>query len=419
MSRARNPFRPGVTLAVLTAGAGAFLLFLFAIGQGWSGSNDRNGGEHAASNGLTGFAALAAMLENKGHEVILSRSPGGQDEYGLLVLTPPHFGNVDDLAEIIESRRKTDSGPTLVILPKWLASPVPEQADIEAEKGWVLLTSASSPSWFNTLKFGEGGALAIGKTKGWSGLGMGGPLPDPTQVQALTTQPTNEMRARILDSQGDILVAQLPPFSTIDQGYEPYPTIVVFEPDLMNNFGMADKGRARLALTLVENAMQGHADMPIYFDLTLAGLGTSENLLTLAFRPPFLAATLCLLLAALIIAWRAFRRFGPPVAEAPAMAQGKRQLARNGAALVARVKRFHLLADPYAALMGKRIADALGINETNPEARTAAIERALERRNVEGPGFARLASELKAASRPGDIIRAASALKSLERTLKR
>lgn len=101
------------------------------------------------------------------------------------------------------------------------------------------------------------------------------------------------------------------------------------------------------------------------------------------------------------------------------MAQGKRQLARNGAALVARVKRFHLLADPYAALMGKRIADALGINETNPEARTAAIERALERRNVEGPGFARLASELKAASRPGDIIRAASALKSLERTLKR
>ncbi len=417
MSRAGNPFRPGTVLAVLAIGAAAFILMLYAIGQGWTGGSDRNGGEHAASNGLTGFAGLAEVLENTGYEVRLSRSPSAFDEFGLLVLTPPLLADGEELAQVISERRENDYGPTLVILPKWIAFPIPEEIEVEAEEGWVVLLESNSPGWFGTLDFARDGELAIGQTAAWSGFGRSGDLPQEDTVQALVTQPREAIRPLVVDSESDILAGMIEPAETNDD-YYPWPVLVVFEPDLVNNYGMADRERAVAAMRLIETAMDGE-DLPIIFDLTFAGLGASENLLTLAFSPPFLAATLCLILAALVIAWRAFLRFGPARAEAPALARGKRQLARNGAALVARVKRFHLLADPYAALMSKRIGDALGIRETNPEARNAAIERALERRGFEGPSFAERANNLRAAHGPREIIRAAGALKSIERTLKR
>lgn len=420
MSRARNPFKPSTVLAVLAIGAVAFLLMLYALGQGWDGSDDRNGGNHAASNGLNGFAGLASLLEETGYDIELSRSRGSFDDYGLLVLTPSMFGDGADLAEVIEDRREMDFGPTIVILPKWMAYRIPETMDVEAEDGWVFLMNSGSPAWFETLDFAEGAQLQVGATKGWNGLGMSGSLPDAEQVQALTTQPNDQMLVRVSDSDGDVLVADLPADYPIeDYDYAPYPVTFVFEPDLMNNYGLADENRARLAFALIESATYGDTSMPVIFDLTLPGLGASENLLTLAFSPPFLAATLCLLLAALVIAWRGFQRFGPPIAEAPAMSQGKRQLARNGASLVQRVKRFHLLSDPYAALLGKRIGNALGVRETAPEARAIAIDSALERRGYDGPSFTQRDNELRSASRPRDIIRAAGALKSIERTLKR
>jgi len=121
-------------------------------------------------------------------------------------------------------------------------------------------------------------------------------------------------------------------------------------------------------------------------------------------------------LPALVIAWRAFRRFGPPVAEAPALAMGKRQLARNGAALVERARRVHLLAPPYAALIAARIAEALGIREADPEAREAAIARVLAERGL-ATDYAERADALRRARHPAELLRAASALKTIERTV--
>ena len=74
MSRGPSPFSPRTILAVLAVGAGAFLLLLYAIGAGLDAGNDRNGGAHAAANGLNGYAGLVRLLEAQGHEVSLSRS---------------------------------------------------------------------------------------------------------------------------------------------------------------------------------------------------------------------------------------------------------------------------------------------------------------------------------------------------------
>ena len=63
MSRSASPFRAGALLAVLGVGAAAFLLLLYALGAGWDDPADSNGGAHAASNGLTGYAGLVRLLD--------------------------------------------------------------------------------------------------------------------------------------------------------------------------------------------------------------------------------------------------------------------------------------------------------------------------------------------------------------------
>ena len=101
------------------------------------------------------------------------------------------------------------------------------------------------------------------------------------------------------------------------------------------------------------------------------------------------------------------------------MARGKRQLARNGAALVAQLKRFHLLKEPYEALVERRISRGLGLRSRDRAEREAAIARALDARGRPGSEFAAASAALRDADGARDIIRAARDLKSIERTLQR
>lgn len=416
MSRSANPFRAGVVLGIVLLGAAAFLLMLYAMGQGWDGRDERDGRAHALANGLNGFAGIVALAQAEGFYTEIGYNEARLDDYPLVVLTPQHFADVEQLNEIIEQRRF--AGPTMIILPKWLVSPVSQLAEGEHEPGWVELAGMREPGWFAELDLITKGEFAdvelgSGETKAWSGFGETGALPDAKQVQGLRQNSNDWITPLVVDSEGDLLAARFD-----DAGDdEAWPVTFVFEPDLMNNYGLADYDRAQVALALLDTAAEGESD--IVFDVSLAGLGRSENLLTLVFAPPFLAATLCLILAAIVIGWRAFRRFGPPHVPAPAFAQGKRALARNGAALIARVRRWHLLAGPYADLVTARLAKSLAIRSPEPAARIAAIDAALLRAGYAGPSFGKAVHELRDANHPRDILRGARLLRDMERTLKR
>ena len=409
MSGRSSPFRLGVVAGVLIVGAAAFMLMLYALGQGWTGDNAPDGGAHARSNAITGFTGLVRLLDETDRAVEVTASPGRFDEYSLLVLTPAHSADAEELNEILFERRFV--GPTMVILPKWVAARIPDGANVESEPGWVMLNGIVSPTWFTQLPQAKDMALATGESESWSGFDDTGSLPEPARMQAVRDNANTPLEALVYDSENDLLIADY------YAGGDAWPITYVFEPDLLNNRGMADIERARMAMSLFDYAGD-YENMPIHFDVSLVGLGGSENLLTLAFAPPFLAATLCLLLAALVIGWRGFRRFGPSAQATPAFAQGKRQLAQNGAALVARVKRWHLLAEPYAALVTARTAKMLGIRATGEAAQIAAIDAALARTGREDAPYAAAAQTLRDARHPRDILRAADALRTLERTLK-
>lgn len=437
MSRIAGPFRAGGILALVLVGSAVFLLLLYAIGAGWTGQGNPTATERADSDALNGFSALTALLERRGHEIIVTRgrrsrgidNPEEWDEQ-LLVLTPGLYSDPADLEDVIEERQY--QGPTIVILPKWMVAPIGGEEADEHPDDWVRTAPAFAPQWFEQVPDFEPMALGQGASRGWRGLGLTGALPDPQQVQAITEIPGKQLLPLITDSEGDVLVGYWnrggwhPALAeagdivfTEDQedgqDAEIYPLVLVAEPDLFNNYGMADRARAEAAVTVIEATMDG--DMPIVFDMTIDGLGQGQNLLTLAFRPPFLAATLCLLAAMVVIGWRAFRRFGPPLAEAPTMAHGKTQLASNGAALIQRARRWHLLGAPYATLVAGRIVAALQIRAGDEAAREAAIDAALDRKSDPGPRFTPSAQTLRQARRLPDVLRAAGTLRSIERTL--
>ncbi|MEO1489835.1 MAG: DUF4350 domain-containing protein [Pseudomonadota bacterium] len=421
--RGSSPFSRASVLAIVVVGFTAFAAMLYFLSAGNTGPRDSSSGAaHALSNSLNGYSALARLVEADGYEVERSRNKSKLTTTGLLVLTPPRFSSSDELSEIIEDRRYR--GPTLLIMPKWMAVTINEQIKVEnpdeVKEDWVLVGDPSPPFWADEITGSEverskAEELDYGKTRQWTSkslpVQLSGDLPDRRVVFA---QPAENLLPIIVDDRSRALAV-----NRIDLGNEYVAeefdgeeelnwVVIVTEPDLMNNSGLADETRALAALSLVREMGYGDHTL-VVFDLTLNGFGGATNLLTLAFQPPFLAATLCLLLAVAIIGWRAFRRFGPAIVKAPAAQFGKSRLVTNGADLIVRAGRFGLLAEPYTNLTARRLARALGLAKFDAETLDAAIAQRLP----DEASFSERARAMEQASKPTDIMRAARALSEL------
>lgn len=425
MSAPPSPFSRKTVAGMLLIGALAFVALLWFLGNNTGGSGN-NGGGHVVGKGLNGFAGLAQMLEAEGLDVQRLRNRQiAASTPGLLVLTPPAAADGKEIGKLVEARRHV--GPTLIITPKWLATSV---NSTKAKRGWVQILSTSAPEWPG---FADNVSVDIGNEKSWPAQGWRndsrrGRLPDDRRVASGSGQGLVPI---VRAGNGKILAAWLD-----DDGYYPalnalagidpahggqddeiYPVVLVFEPDLLDNWGLADEATAMLARDIVLAAADNRAQ-PFVFDMTFNGFGANRNLLTLAFEPPFLAATICLLLAALAVAWRALNRFGPPLAQAPEIAVGKTALVANAAGLIRRTGRVHLAAAPYADLTRERIAAALGF----PKGLSAAeidklIDAAQIRRGIAGPLFSNAANHLCDARKPHEVTRRALALQQIERLL--
>lgn len=421
------PFSARAVLGLVLFGALVFVALLWMVGAGMNTGSDNNGGGHIGGKGLNGYAALGQLLEKRGYTVRKSRSEAALDDPGLLVLTPPVSADGSKLREIVDKRRYI--GPTLILMPKWMVAGAGQQSP-GAKKGWVQLIAAERPLWQGFLDEVSVDVSPLTGGGRWAGIDVSGTLPAPD---------------RVLSGKGEILVplvAGRADGRTLaaflgDEGIYPalddlaldglegrgsekarQPVVIVFEPDLLNNYGMARRENAELARQLF-TALARTGGAQVQFDLTLNGLGRSSNLLTLAFTPPFLAATLCLLLAATVVGWRAFLRFGPARQAGREIAFGKQALVSNTAGLIRRSGRLHLVAGPYADHVRERLVRSLSLARTaDPALAEQAIDRAVHARLPGSPPFSVLSARLRAARRPDEIVKAAQNLHSLERKLK-
>ncbi|HEX4847248.1 MAG TPA: DUF4350 domain-containing protein [Novosphingobium sp.] len=431
-------FSQRTVLALSLFGIAVFVALLWMIGSGAAESEPQPSGAHVSGKGLSGYAALAGYLERRGFEVSRARTRGALKQRGVLVLTPLHSGGVDDIAAVVNDHRM--AGPTIVVLPKWIALEAPENV-AKGRKGWVILADARPPMWpgfHDEIVLN----LQAEQDSAWYGGPVDGELPDDKAVLSATIgkvpgkddawphvplvkADSGRMLASYVHDGNDypglrnIALEDEPQFEEEVEGDGSYPLIFIYEPDLINNYGLARQENAWLAERLVMAALDGD-ERKVTFDLTLAGPGRSENLLTLAFTAPFLAATVCLLLAAAVLMWRAMNRFGPPLAPARELAFGKHVLVANAAGLVRRAGRLHLIGGPYADASRERLARALALPaRLDPEALEAAIDRALAARRPQAEPYSAAAAAMRAARRPIDLLRAAQTLHSLERILTR
>lgn len=458
MSRAENPAAFGTrgTFALIVAGFVAFLVLLAWLGTGEQPGN--NGGAHGQGKGIAGYAALASMLAAEGYQVGFNRAPQHNGGRELVVLTPLPTTEAKDLSRIIDARR-AGLGPTILILPKWITLPLgtdprpPQDAagkawarvfgPPRAPQGWTTIMTANTPAWPGLLdRIGVHlGTARSTAAHGWrSGGGASGPLPDDHQVQSgggfddddhplvpLVQSGDGRVLAGYLadggaypglDAMAGVDPATADAISDVAaNGYGRQPLVIVFEPDLLNNRGLANEATALNAQKLVL-ATAGRGVPRVVFDLSLAGLGAPRNLLTLAFSPPFLAATICLIIAMAGVLWRGFARFGPARATDATVQAGKLALVAGGGALLLRARRHHLIAGPYADAARERLITALGLPRRRPVAETdGAIERIQRSVAPDTAPFGEAVARLAAATSPAAIAAEAAHVHHIETTL--
>ncbi len=321
-----SAFNPQVIAALVIAGLLGFIAFWVLSAFAPELSQGRNGGAHALSRSATSYSAIIELLRANGTAVDIARA--ADEETGLLILTPPVTVTEADLAERIAAH---GSGPVLIVPPRWQTVPDDQKS------GWVDRGGPLSPAPIID-RLPHDIALNVSNSAGGR-LGNGMPLPD--QVRTIGG---NGLTPVIVAANGQSIVARVTRQPQV---------MILADADLIANHGVATAERAQTAVALIAEIAPGQ---PVIFDVTLNGFGATRSLLRLAFTPPFLGLTLCLLMAGLLALLAGFVRFGPPLRELRAVAFGKAALVANSARLIVQAQRVQHFAGTYVDQVRQSVA---------------------------------------------------------------
>lgn len=318
-----------VTISSLSL-LGLIVLFAFAPDL----RSDTSNGANTVSRSAIGFAGLKELLSLSGTPTELDRGPMARADTkpSLVILTPEAGTSARDLGTYAYV------APTLIILPKWLV-----QAQ-ETREDWVT-KSGKLPEGSIAMMLREiapGVTLLARPGSAHNVDVMAGPAA-PTALSGFTLPHVEELRS--IGGARSLLIARNygPILAMTSHGGQP--VYILSEPDLMNDHGLSDGATARAALAIIAQLRRGNG--PVRFDVTLNGFGRDPSLLRAIFQTPLLGATICSLLAALLIGWHAAIRFGAPIDPGQVFARGKKMLAANTADLLRMMGREGALAPRY------------------------------------------------------------------------
>jgi hypothetical protein len=337
----------------------------------------QNGGTHALSTSAIGFAGLADLAKQTRGDVRMVRREADLGDDVLLVLTPGPGTSPAAVKAILDRR---EGLPTLVILPKWIAVPLP------GKPNWVRATGTIPESM---------AALPL------------------SAVREVTVSSPPRQTLRTISGSGLETIHAAPDGAALAATDEASLLTIVADPDLFDNQGLATREGAERAMDILDEIGAGGG---VAFDLTLHGFGRNPNLLKLAFEAPFLPLTLCVLVAALLAGWHAMLRFGPAALPGRGVAFGKRALADNGAALLRLARRRHRTGERYAALVREAAAASTGA----PAGLSGdALDRYLDRLDPASEPFSHIAARAADAPDTRRLLDAARDLYQWKRTVTR
>lgn len=395
---AAAPFSPRAVLILVLVGLIAFsgMAVLAAYAPELRGAGDVRA--HALSRSAVGYAGAVTLMREMGAPVAVSRQPPPRGAEGVTVLAPDFDERPDDL------RAYPKGELTLIVLPKWETTADPIRRGAVRKVGVVTGGEAYHP-----LLASYAGKTVIARRGGTSRPVLRGaeafagrtlPLGPVDRLQTLSGEGWTPL---LTDERGQAVLVR----STKSPG-----VWVLADPDLLNNQGLANLATARAAAAILDTARGGRQE--IVFDVTLNGLGRSPGLGRLALTPPWLAATLCAVAAALLMGLHALARFGAPERRGRAVALGSTALVDNTAGLIRMARKEAELAQAYAALIRGRAAHALG---GGLAADDTVLEDLSRRRGAGSPRALTAAAE--AAKTPNDALEAARKLYDWRREMTR
>jgi hypothetical protein len=364
-------FSPRTVLALVAVGIVAFagLAILGAYAPELRGRSDP--GAHALSSSAVGFRGATIMLKAMGTPVVVARTPPKASSDALVVLTPDARTKAHDLEAF------DDAATILIVLPKWETAPDVERpgyvrkaglAELERLHLLSLLTPYGGRSMLET----RNGVVRTALTAGGSPYAAGTYLP-LAPIDHLQTISGPGWEPALLDATGRMVLARSRNHENV---------FVLAEPDLINNQGLARLENARAGMAILQT-LGGEG---VSFDVTLNGFVRGRSLGRLALEPPWLAATLCAVGAALLMGVHGLARFGPARRAGRAIALGSRALVDSSAGLVRMARKEAKLAPRYVELSAARVRRAAGSGRAGA-ADDAWMEELARRRGLEAPAM--------------------------------
>jgi hypothetical protein len=297
--------------------AGAVVIF--AVSLYLMGSKDHEGPEAAGastySRSAIGHAGIFDVLQRLDIPVIksLSNSMEKVGAGGVLVLAEPRASfRQDDLISKLKAER------VLLVLPKWVGLPS------DRHPGWVREVRARGTSDPSSVVDLVASRMEVVREDGpvlWTTneLDLRPDVVKPTQLMRGTG-----LRPVIAGDKG-MLVGEL-----VERNRR---VLVLSDPDVIANHGLARQGNAALAVALVKR-LRG-ANGTVVFDETIHGYtAPAENPFALLFRFPFVIATVQGLIAVGLLLWATLGRFGAPQSAPPPLSAGRAGLLQNMAKLI-------------------------------------------------------------------------------------
>jgi Domain of unknown function (DUF4350) len=299
--------------------AGAVVIFaasMYLMG-GKEQEGPDNTGASTFSRSAIGHAGIFDVLQRLDIPVIKSSS-NSLDRLGrggVLVLAEPNAAlrKDDAITQLLKAER------VLFVLPKWIGLPS------DRHPGWLRLVrergTFEAKSALSLVVPGMDVVQEAGTVQ-WTTneLGLAPNVRTPTQLISGTG-----LRP-IIGSDRGMLVGQLTERNRT--------VLVLADPDVISNHGLAREGNAALAVALIKRLRGPNGT--VVFDETIHGYtGSAENPFSLLFRFPFVIATVQGLIAVALLLWATLARFGAPQSVPPPLTAGRAGLLQNMAKLIA------------------------------------------------------------------------------------
>ena len=386
----RPAFAAGAILGLVLAGivAAAAMAVLSAYAPDLRSGED--GRAHALSKSAVGYAGAPILMKALGAPVVVSRTRPSRPSPSAVVLTPDFGLSPQELQNFPKG------GLTLIVLPKWAASPDPFRKGFVRKVGAPARDEAVQAllkSYAPETKVAIRKGVSRPSVYGAAGSPLAGFSGRLGPVDGLKTISGAGWTPMLVDEQGRAVLVRSTKTPSL---------WVLADADLLNNQGLGNRDTARAGAAILE-AARGDG-RPLMFDVTLNGLERGQGLGRLMLEPPLLAATLIGVAAGILMGLHALARFGQPRARGRAFELGARALVDNAAGLVRMARKEHELAPAYADLTRALVARAAG----GHTAQEHWLDDLARRRSATAPG--ELAAEAAKAKTSDELMAVARRL---------